>query len=104
MDFYSGLAKGYNSLYKEEQLKKLRVIKQNMKIIPPLLDIGCGTGISTSFFKVKSIGIDNNKEMLKQAGKNCIYADAESLPFKDKSFSTIISDPTSSNDNPEASA
>jgi len=92
MDFYSNLAKGYNELYKEEQLKKLRIIKQNMKIIPPLLDIGCGTGISTSFFKVKSIiGIDNNKEMLKLAGKNCIYADATKLPFKNKSFSTIIS-------------
>jgi len=91
MDFYSGLAKGYNNLYEEEQLKKLRVIKENMKIIPPLLDIGCGTGISTKFFKVKAIGIDNNKEMLKLAGKNCIEGNAESLKFKNKSFSTIIS-------------
>ena len=91
MDFYSSLAKGYNQLYKEEQLKKLRVIQENMKIIPPLLDIGCGTGISTKFFKVKAVGIDNNKEMLKLAGKNCIESNAESLPFKDKSFSTIIS-------------
>ena len=91
MDFYSKISKGYNELYEKEQLAKLKVIKKNLKIIPPLLDIGCGTGISTNFFKVKSVGIDNNKEMLKLAPKNCSYANAETLPFEDNSFSTIIS-------------
>ena len=91
MKFYTNISKGYNELYKEEQLQKLKVIKENLKIIPPLLDIGCGTGISTNFFKVKAIGIDNNKEMLKLAPKNCIYANAESLPFEDNSFNTVIS-------------
>lgn len=88
---YKQIAKSYNELHKEEQLAKLKIIKKHLKIIPPLLDIGCGTGISTDFFKVKSTGIDNCKEMIKQGNKNLIKADAEKLPFKDKSFNTIIS-------------
>ena len=88
---YNHISKSYNELHKDEQLNKLRIIKENIKIIPPLLDIGCGTGISTNFFKIKSVGIDNSKEMLKQGDKNLIYGNAEKLPFEDKSFNTVIS-------------
>ena len=88
---YKHISKGYNELHRDEQIKKLKIIKENLKIIPPLLDIGCGTGISTNFFKVKSIGIDKCKEMLKQGDKNLMYGNAEKLPFKDKSFNTVIS-------------
>ena len=83
---YRHISKSYNELYREEQLNKLKIIKENIKIIPPLLDIGCGTGISTDFFKVKSVGVDNCREMLKEGNKNLIHADAENLPFKDKLF------------------
>ena len=64
MKFYSVVAKSYNELYKEEQIRKLNLIKNEVEVIPPLLDIGCGTGISTNFLTKDSIGIDNNKEML----------------------------------------
>jgi len=87
---YKYISKSYNELHKEEQIKKLNIIKKNLKIIPPLLDVGCGTGISTNFFKVKSIGIDNCKEMIKGV-KNLQYAEAEKLPFKDNTFNTVIS-------------
>ena len=88
---YKHIAYSYNELHKQEQLQKLKIIKKNLKIIPPLLDIGCGTGISTDFFKVKSIGIDNCKEMLKQGKNNLIKANAKKLPFKNNFFNTIIS-------------
>lgn len=88
---YKNISKSYNELHEEEQLKKLRIIGKNMRIIPPLLDIGCGTGISTNFFNVKSIGIDNCIEMISRGNKNLIYGNAEELPFKDKSFNTVIS-------------
>ncbi|MFH1209961.1 MAG: class I SAM-dependent methyltransferase [archaeon] len=89
---YKNIAKSYNKLHKEEQLKKLKIIKENIKIIPPLLDIGCGTGISTNFFKIKSIGIDPCIEMIRQSkSNNLIKGYAENLPFKDKSFNTVIS-------------
>ena len=92
---YSLIAESYDKLHKEEQIKKLKLIEKNIKIIEPLLDVGCGTGISTNYFKVKSFGIDNNKEMIeigkKNGYKNLIFSDAEDLPFKNKSFNTIIS-------------
>lgn len=87
---YNIIAPSYNKLHKEEQIKKLKIIKKHLKIIPPLLDVGCGTGISTNFFKIKAIGIDSSKEMIKR-GKNLIHGYAENLPFKDKSFNTVIS-------------
>ena len=89
---YDKISKSYNELHKEEQIKKLEIIKKNIKIISPLLDIGCGTGISTNYFNVASIGIDKSKEMIKQGKEgNLIHGEAENLPFPDKSFNTIIS-------------
>lgn len=91
---YQHIAKSYNELHEEEQLKKLAIIKQHLRIIPPLLDIGCGTGISTNYFGIEATGIDNCKEMLaegKKHYKNLQYASAEKLPFPDKRFSTVIS-------------
>ncbi|MBS3134167.1 methyltransferase domain-containing protein [Candidatus Woesearchaeota archaeon] len=92
---YSEIASSYNELYKDEQIKKLSMIKRNIKIAPVLLDVGCGTGISTNYFNVKSVGIDNCKEMLNigrnNGYNNLIYGNAEDLPFKNKSFNTVIS-------------
>ena len=51
MDYYSSIAKGYDELHKEEQLKKLQIIAKHIKPKGLLLDIGAGTGISTSFLR-----------------------------------------------------
>ena len=93
MDYYSKIAESYDGLHEEEQINKLKLISKYLKVKEKdlLLDIGCGTGISTRFFKCKTIGIDNSKGMLKKAGKNCVFGDAESLPFKDKMFNIVIS-------------
>ena len=89
---YKHIAKSYNGLHKEEQVKKLEIIKNNIKIISPLLDVGCGTGISTNYFDVESIGIDNCKEMIEEGKSgNLIYGNSEELPFPDKTFNTVIS-------------
>ena len=91
---YKYLAKNYNELHKEEQIKKLAIIKKYIKVKAPLLDFGCGTGISTNYFNVNSVGIDNCKEMLNEGKKhygNLIYGNAEKLPFPDKTFNTVIS-------------
>lgn len=92
-DFYDITAKSYNSLHKEEQLKKLRIISQYIKPkrSETLLDVGCGTGISTKFWKCKAIGIDPSKELVKICGKQCRVGKAEKLPFKDRSFDFVIS-------------
>lgn len=90
---YDDIAKGYNELHGEEQLKKARIILENMQIKETdlLLDVGCGTGIATELFNCKKIGIDNSFEMLRKAKVPVVQAKAEALPFKDNSFDIVIS-------------
>lgn len=89
---YDSIAPSYNELHEEEQLRKLKAISKYIKVkkSDKLLDIGCGTGISTNFFNCKTIGIDPSKEMIKQGKGNLIHGYAEKLPFKDKIFDIII--------------
>lgn len=91
-DYYNQIAKGYNELHGEEQKKKLAIVKKYIKTKPneTLLDIGCGTGISSDF-KCKVTGIEPSKELIKQAKIKTIVGKAEKLPFPDKSFDYIIS-------------
>ncbi len=90
MQYYNKIAKGYNELHKEEQLNKIKIIKQHLKKPYGLtLDIGAGTGISSKPFK--AIALDPSINMLKQYKGIKVQAKAESLPFKSNTFNTIIS-------------
>jgi len=94
MDYYNSTSKSYNKLHKEEQLSKIRIIKDNLKIKKKdfLLDVGCGTGIFAEEFNCIKVGIDPSIMLLKK-GKNAFYiqACAENLPFKDACFDFVIS-------------
>ena len=94
MNYYNSISESYNELHREEQLSKIRLIKDNLKIKNQdlLLDVGCGTGIFAEEFNCIKIGINPSIEMLKQ-GKNAFYiqACAENLPFKDACFDFVIS-------------
>ena len=88
---YKELAKNYNELHKKEQTKKAKLIIKLLNIKKEkVLDVGCGTALYSKLFK-NYTGIDNCKEMLKQSKANVKYAQAENIPFKDKSFDTVIS-------------
>jgi ubiquinone/menaquinone biosynthesis C-methylase UbiE len=91
-DYYNSISKGYNELHGEEQRKKLKIIKRFIKPMRHelLLDIGCGTGISSDF-NCKVVGLDPNIELLKQNKKTKIKGIGENLPFKDKSFDKVVS-------------
>lgn len=98
MDYYDSISKGYEELHKEEQLKKLKVIKNFLKVSQQdkLLDVGCGTGLTTSCWKCKCYGIDPSKKLLEKAKtkyKDIIFrqASAEKIPFKDDFFDVVIS-------------
>jgi ubiquinone/menaquinone biosynthesis C-methylase UbiE len=93
MDYYSGIAKGYNELHSKEQWEKIDLIlKQltNKEINSKILDVGCGTALYNKAFP-NYTGIDPSKGMLKQTKANVIQGEAENLPFKDNEFDIIIS-------------
>ena len=104
MNYYNEISQGYEELYKEEQIKKLNFIKSfleklNIKIkeSDKLLDVGCGTGLTTQFWTNKNkTGIDPAKKLIAKAkqknkSSNYIVAQAENIPFKDNSFDIVIS-------------
>lgn len=93
MDYYNNIAKSYNELHREEQLKKVNIILNNIKLkkSDKLLDVGCGTGFYLDLFKCNITGIDPSEELLKQCKHKTVKANAEKLPFKDNEFDWVIS-------------
>ncbi|MFT4297944.1 MAG: class I SAM-dependent methyltransferase [Candidatus Woesearchaeota archaeon] len=69
-EYYDAIADGYDELYGEEQERKLKLIKTRLKINSKtkILDIGCGTGISTNF-NCFCIGIDPSENLISIAKK-----------------------------------
>ena len=92
MGYYDETAKGYNELHKEEQLKKLRIISDNINVkkTDKLLDVGCGSGLSAKIFNCSITGVDPSTELLKQCSFKTIKAKAEKLPFSDNEFDIVI--------------
>ncbi|MFA5333021.1 MAG: class I SAM-dependent methyltransferase [Candidatus Nanoarchaeia archaeon] len=92
MNYYDSIAKGYNSLYMSEQIKKFENIKDLIPKKGLILELGCGTGFITE--KIKNIiGVDYSIGMLKVCPKNLrvVCADSSKLPFKCKVFDLVFS-------------
>lgn len=111
-NYYDSISQGYEELHKEEQLKKIEIIKQYLKPrkTDKLLDVGCGTGLTTMPWNCQRYGIDpakkliekaiekNNEEIIKQKKNNkrkkkinYKIAQAENIPYPDKYFDYVIS-------------
>lgn len=89
-------AKGYDSLRESEQLEKLRVVSDCAKPDDKILDVGCGTGLSTHFFGRNCSGIDPSQQMVSEAKRK--YPDiefkqapAEKIPYADDTFDLVVS-------------
>ena len=98
--YYDEIAKGYNELYGEEQLKKWEIAKKliNLSKNDRVLDLGCGTGLITEKIskKVDSIvGLDLSEEMIKNSIKrnniSYVVGNAKKLPFENNEFDKVVS-------------
>ncbi len=89
MNYYDEIAEGYAELHKEEQLKKIAIIKKHIHFHEKwlVLDVGCGPG----FVDFASIGIDPSFKLLKQAKIPVLQGIGEKLPFKDNTFMAVVS-------------
>lgn len=105
MDYYDDIAEGYEELHGEEQESKMAKIISDVdsSFLPTktdrVLDVGCGTGISTESWGGECVGIDPSIELIKIAQekfkgdkkKKFILAKAEEIPFEDNFFDFVIS-------------
>lgn len=79
------------------RINEALVIK-TIKLIPPVLDLGCGDGkFALLAFGKKEIdvGLDQDRKALEKAEKSgaykkVVYANAEKMPFEKKIFYTVI--------------
>ena len=95
MAYYDSIAEGYDELHREEQLKKLKIIKENLIINEndKLLDVGAGSGISSDF-NCEVYALDPSERLLNQIKNKKIRkikARAEEIPFEDGFFDAVIS-------------
>jgi len=97
MTYYDEISEGYEELHKEEQLKKVSLIKKHLKVnsSDKLLDVGCGTGVTTEPWECKRYGVDPAPKLLARArNKDEIeykLGPAEKIPYPDGYFDVVIS-------------
>ena len=93
-DYYNSIAEGYEELHREEQEQKVEVILPNLSVTSTdfLLDVGCGTGLTTKPWGCRAIGLDPAIRLLNKAGEGSwVNAEAEHIPFRDDTFDIVIS-------------
>lgn len=91
MQYYDEIASGYEELHREEQEKKIAVIKNHLYINEDekVLDLGSGPGFAKINCK-EIYRVDPSSELLKKADGKKVQAYAEELPFEDNSLDKII--------------
>lgn len=96
INYYNTIAKGYDKLYKKEQIKKIKLLKPYFSEEGKILDLGAGTGILNSYLNKEIIlySLDISKEMLNlnsnEKSRKIVINEIE-IPFPTNFFDEIIS-------------
>ncbi|MEM2121838.1 MAG: methyltransferase domain-containing protein [Candidatus Woesearchaeota archaeon] len=98
--YYNAISEGYEELHRTEQINKLLIARELLKLKKEdsLLDVGSGIGLSSEVFDCKITLLDNSINLLKLAKKriknknniNLVLSNAEKMPFKNKEFDAVI--------------
>jgi|GEM_PF-425403 len=96
--YYTEIAGSYDELYKDEQVKKIKLIIDNFPFSEEesLLDVGCGTGFGFDYWPTKkddSWGVEPSSGLIKQSKHEdrILHDRAENLPFNDDEFDVVVS-------------
>jgi ubiquinone/menaquinone biosynthesis C-methylase UbiE len=100
---YDTTAHIYDKRYTEEQASKIKAALQNIetKTLGLVLDVGCGTGILFDYVANSAqtiIGVDVSRKSLLEAKKRAekypnvhlVLADADHVPFRERSFNCVF--------------
>ena len=100
---YDRSAPVYDLQYAEEQEAKIKAALSELRLKKDswVLDVGCGTGLLFPYIAENVdllVGLDFSSNILKQAKKRAekypniatLRADADFLPFQDKSFNAVF--------------
>ncbi len=97
---YDSTADIYEGRYTLIQREKYEVVKKYLpKHVARILDLGCGTGMFLEELAGRGklvVGVDSSVKMLSIAqkrtgGASLVCADADHLPFEDRSFDVVVS-------------
>lgn len=93
-EFYDKTAHIYDKRHKSPTTEVMRRYERKILKFANgfILDLGCGTGYYLKKFS-RIVGVDISKGMLNQAKKTkkpVVFGRAENLPFKDRTFDTVL--------------
>ncbi len=99
MTFYDTIAPSYEALHREEQLRKLRIIREHLALPREarILDVGSGPCWSAELFDCVT-GVDPSLGLLRLARNSTrnrsmpelLQARAEALPFRNHTFDAVL--------------
>lgn len=81
-------SKIYSKWMEKIQKQKIEEILKQVKPKGKVLDIGCGPGFLEEY--IDAIALDSDPENLEKIKGEKVLADANDMPFKDKTFDTVF--------------